>query len=757
MTDFLTALQRVWTGGHRTRWMHPVLMVGLTLASALPAAGQRDVDPSPHSDLALVSDRASIAAGQPFTVALRMTLDTGWHTYWLNAGDAGLPLQIQWDLPEGFRAGPLDWPVPELIPTPPFMSYGYEDEVLALATITPPASLPQGRPITIGGRADWLVCADVCIPAAGEVSLSLRVSAGTAEVEARWTSAVATTRDRLPRAADGWRTRAWAVDSAYVLEVEPPTGTRFVAPYLFADSGGVVEHALPQRVARAGAGVWRIRLAMPDYAEEAASRIGGLLVADVGAGRTSPGWMIEAAVEPAPSDDAAERSTVFLTGDVQETGGFTSSGPEFQPEAARVASSVPGFLIALAFAFLGGLILNLMPCVFPVLSVKVMTLVHDAGASRVGRMRHGLLFAAGVVVSFWALAGLLFGLRAAGSSLGWGFHLQSPAVVAILTLMFFALALGMSGVIEVGSALTRLGGTRSSRSDVDALLTGGLTVLVAAPCTAPFMGAALGYALVQPPALGLAVFTALGVGLAAPYSVLAATPALLSRLPRPGAWMETLKEALAFPLYATVVWLVWVFGRQVGMNAAAVLLLAITTTGFAAWLAGRAAGASRRGLRVATTAVGSLAVILSLWASRSATPSPSATSGNGRSSLETPAWEPFSTERVSELRGEGRTVFVNFTAAWCLSCQVNDRVALHTRSVTRAFEEADVALLKADWTSRDPVIADALQSFGRSGVPLYVVYPPDPSSQPEMLPALLTPGIVIEAIGRAEALRTARR
>lgn len=326
--------------------------------------------------------------------------------------------------------------------------------------------------------------------------------------------------------------------------------------------------------------------------------------------------------------------------------------------------------------------------------------------------------------------------------MGWGFQLQSPPVVAVLTLVLFALALNLAGVFEVGAGLTRLGGIGGGGGLRDSFLTGGLAVVVATPCTAPFMGAALGYALVQPPLVGFSVFTALGVGLALPYMVLSAVPKLMHRLPRPGPWMVTFRQVLAFPMFATSVWLVWVFGQQQGIDAAAVLLLGLTLLGFAAWFGGRPEARASRPTQLVSAGALAMALTVSLGASRSENEA----SQGGAAELE---WQEFSVAKVAELRSSGLPIFIDFTAAWCLSCQVNERVALRNAGVRNAFTESGVALLKADWTSRDPVIADVLASFGRSGVPLYVLYPADADGVPEILPAILTPGAVIDAIGRA--------
>ncbi|MDT8436143.1 MAG: thioredoxin family protein, partial [Gemmatimonadota bacterium] len=554
---------------------------------------------------------------------------------------------------------------------------------------------------------------------------------------------------RLPRPADAWTARAWTVDGGYVMEVAPAAGApsagapagaatpaSLPAPYLFVDSTMVIEHPQPQRVSRTGESI-RIFLPRSEFALEPAERLGGILVAELGAA-TGAAWVVETAVGPAPADPALAANAI-------ETGGLAAA----HAAAATTESAAGGMGIPLAllFAFLGGLLLNLMPCVFPVLSVKVLGFVEHGGGSAAGARRHGLAFAAGVVGSFLLLAGLLLALRAGGESLGWGFQLQSPVIVAALALLLFLLGLNLSGLFEVGAGLTRLGAIGGGRGTRDALLTGGLTVLVASPCTAPFMGAALGFALVQPPAAGLAVFTALGLGLAAPYVVLSFSPALLRRLPRPGPWMVTLRQALAFPLYATVAWLVWVFGRQAGIDATGLLLLALTLVAFGAWGLGRAAPARRPALaragRFASVVLLLAGTAVALQGARAARP-PSA-----EAAVPAGGWEAWSPDRVAELRAEGRPVFLDFTAAWCLSCQVNERVALATEPVRTAFADADVALLKADWTNRDPRITAALASFGRSGVPLYVLYPAGGTGDPDILPAVLTPGLVVAAVERA--------
>jgi thiol:disulfide interchange protein len=419
----------------------------------------------------------------------------------------------------------------------------------------------------------------------------------------------------------------------------------------------------------------------------------------------------------------------------------------------------PTLWLALGLAFLGGLLLNLMPCVFPVVSLKVLGFVKLAGERPAEVRRHGFSFAFGVLVAFWALAGLLLLLRHAGAELGWGFQLQSQGFIAFMTFLLFAIGLNLAGVFELGTSLGRLGNLAPRASGyTESALNGVLATIVATPCTAPFMGAALGFALTLSAAGSLLIFTSLAVGMAAPYVVLSLAPGLLRYLPRPGSWMETFKQALSFPLFATAAWLVWVFGHQAGVDGVLRLLLGLTLLGMAAWCWGRwgsalnVARASRLTGRTAAAAF----LFVGFALAQGSAPLPAAGGGLGSTMAAGPVgagsdgariqWEEFSAEAVSRHREAGRIVFVDFTAAWCLTCKVNERVALNVPEVVALVEDLDIAMLKADWTTRDPSITRALREFGRSGVPLYVVYSPDPFDAPRLLPELLTPAIVIRAL-----------
>jgi thiol:disulfide interchange protein/DsbC/DsbD-like thiol-disulfide interchange protein len=711
------------------------LLALLAVVSEAVRAQQAPNDLSPHSEIALLSEATAIQAGVPFTIALRLEIDRGWHTYWINAGDSGLPLEVAWELPDGFTAGPLRWPAPRLQPLPPLMSYGFENELVLLVDVTPPVTIRAGEQVALRGAADWLVCADVCLPASDSLTLTLPVE-NRARADESAAALIAAARDRLPRSLKALTANGWSDSSGYVVSFSSNGSAAWKAPYFFVRESPVVDHAKPQRIVRSGNQVW-MRLPYSEFADSAAVRLSGVLVTDVNDPAGSA-FEISVAVG-APTPEVA--GLAFDGASLLLTGGFAS---------VRSASEVPlpatSLFIALLLAFAGGLLLNLMPCVFPVLSVKALGLLESAQQNAAQRRRHGGAFVGGVLVSFWALAGLLFALRVGGNILGWGFQLQSPLVVAGLTLLLFSLALSLSGVFELGLGLTRLGNAGAGSRYRDSFITGALAVVVASPCTAPLMGGALGYALVQPAAVGLLVFTALALGFALPYALVSLEPRLLAKLPRPGRWMESLKQLLAFPVYATVVWLVWVFARQTGVDATAVLLLSLIGVAFGAWLWGRAA-ASTRGPLARLTAIA--IIIVSLTAAASGTRATTMSSTNVSGAAD--SWERFSPDRVAALRAERRPVLVDFTAAWCLSCQVNERIALKSTAARRAFAAANVALVKADWTSRDPEILKALQQFGRSGVPLYVLYPADPNAAPEVLPTLLTPSLVVDAVARASS------
>ncbi len=668
----------------------------------------------PHSQAELIAERTALTPGRPLTVALRLQMEEGWHVYWKNPGDSGMATSIAWALPAGFSAGAIQWPHPERIDVGPLTNYGYEHEVLLLVELQSPAALAPDAPIAIRAKADWLVCKEICLPASVDLALALPVAGTAATADPRWEAAFAEARAQLPIETQDWRVQASRRDGELTLQLTPPAGSpRLDDLAFFPEREGLVVNAERQRFERTPTG-YALHLKTPAAQSLGDARtLAGVLVARSGFG-SARALAIEVPIETAA--------------------------------AARAASASLALLAALLLAFGGGMLLNLMPCVFPVLAIKVLGVVQQTHGERARLRRHGLLFALGVLLSFWAIAGLLLALRAQGAALGWGYQLQSPAIVAALTLLFFVLGLNLSGVFRIGGALQSLaGGVRARGAHADALLTGMLATAVASPCTAPFMGAALGFALVQPALDAMLVFTALALGMAAPYVLLCFVPQLIRRLPRPGPWMETLRQSLAFPLYATVVWLVWVLGQQVGMDGVARLLAALVLVAAALWAVGRWGHAAPR----ARTAVRTIALALIVaglavaWPDRHVKQAVQAAQG---------AWQPWSEEAVRSALAQGRPAFVDFTAAWCVTCQVNKRLVLNAQAVERRFDELGVARFRADWTNRNPAITAALARMNRSGVPVYAVYSP-PGGPPVLLPEVLTRRLLLDALERAASRR----
>ncbi|HEU5283756.1 MAG TPA: protein-disulfide reductase DsbD domain-containing protein [Burkholderiales bacterium] len=662
----------------------------------------------PHSQAELIAERTAAVAGQALSVALRLQLEDGWHVYWKNPGDSGMATSIAWTLPRGFSASEIQWPHPARIDTGPLTNYGYEREVLLLVDLRPPADLAPAGSVSIRAKADWLVCKEICLPASADLALELPAAASAAPVDARWAAAFGEARARLPVTSRDWQVQASQRDGELTVHVVASGGERRLDGLtFFPEREGLIVNAERQRFERTQTG-YLLHLTTPVRSIGDTRRLAGVLVAQ-------------------PDFGTARALELDLPID------FVSP--------AR-ASARAGLVAALLLAFGGGLLLNLMPCVFPVLAIKVLGVVQQSHG-RPARLRsHGLLFALGVLLSFWTIAGLLLALRAQGAALGWGYQLQSPAVVAALALLFFVLALNLSGVFQIGGALQSVAGNvRARGAHADALLTGVLATAVASPCTAPFMGAALGFALVQPAPDAMLVFTALALGMAAPYLLLCFVPQLMRRLPRPGPWMETLKQLLAFPLYATVVWLAWVLGQQVGIDGAARLLAGLVLVGAALWTFGHWAHAAR-GART-----GARAVALALFLAGIAVAWPDPRAGQPAQAAQS-AWRPWSEEAVRGALAQGRPAFVDFTAAWCVTCQVNKRLVLSAQAVDRRFAELGIARFRADWTNRDPAITAALARMNRSGVPVYALYSPA-GGAPVLLPEVLTRRLVLDALERA--------
>lgn len=685
----------------------PLILRSLFLALlAVPLLAQAadSAAATEHVKARLVSSQAAVSPGQRFTVALEQDIKSHWHTYWLNPGDSGQATSLDW---QGAEAGPIQWPTPTVQPIGPLVNYGYEGRVALLVDLTVPADAKAGGRFQPVAEVRWLVCKDVCIPEQVTLGLDLPVAASG---------------QPGPDAAqiDEWR-RAIPQPAPFAVQLKPaPQGVQMVGPmagvtkaYFFADTWGAVTHSAPQAL-KADADGWTLDIAAGDEPVKAGQPLSGVLVLTTGTSEQA--WTVSA-----PMPEGAGKGP----------GPADLSAPAPADPVAAAPDASLSLLPALALALLGGLILNLMPCVFPVLSIKALALVKQGD-----HKREGLAYTAGVLVSFAVLAGVLIALRAGGQQVGWGFQFHSPVFVLVVAYLLFAVGLNLSGFFDLGGSFTGLGSGLAARQGLaGSFFTGVLAAVVATPCTAPFMGAALAFALAQPAAVMLAVFLALGLGLALPFLVLAFWPAAQRWLPRPGAWMDKFKQFLAFPMYAAVVWLLWVLAQQAGPDGVALALGGLVLIAFGLWWR-RASNASAVGTVAALAGVG-LALGLSAWVQ------PVAAVAQAESGAEA-----YSAERLAELRAQNQPVFVNMTASWCISCLVNERVALSRPEVKAAFAKGGIAYLKGDWTREDPAITAVLKAHGRSGVPLYLYYAPG-ASEAQVLPQILTPGLVIEAVSSA--------
>ncbi len=678
-----------------------------------------------HVEAELVAARTALTPGQPLTVALRLAMQRGWHTYWQNPGDSGLPTTLEWKLPAGLSAGPIQWPVPRVLPVGPLVNYGYEGEVLLLVDIAAAPTLQSGETTTLSARADWLVCKEICIPEGADLALTLPI-ATQANADPRWGEAIAKVRSALPHPLTGWRVAAKGEGDKVELTLAPEAGAGDPGALRFLPfTEGKIEPAGAQVAMRSGS-ARKLLLPVANQRVGDFTRLAGLVTASNGFGEAS-----------------AASIDVPLTGTV--VAGTAKASPAAQASPAFTASGEPALpmLVALAFAFIGGVLLNLMPCVFPVLSLKVLGFAAHRD-SRAAMRTHGLAFAAGVVVSFWLLAAGLIALRAAGQQLGWGFQLQSPAVVTALAVLFFALALNLSGVFEVSQLLpSSLASWTARNAYVNDALSGVVAVVIASPCSAPFMGAALGYALTESPLVTWMTLTSLGLGMALPYVLLAFFPAWRTRLPKPGPWMLRLRHLLAFPLYATVIWLVWVLGAQLDNDAVGRLGAMLVLIALGLWLWPAMHGDNRLWRAGAVAAIACAVVIgAPLF---SAVPGDDVTTKTVKTALpDSGPWRSYTADRIAELTSTGRPVFVDFTAAWCVTCQVNKQLVLNTDTVQQAFVGSNVALVRADWTRRDPDIGRALAALGRNGVPVYVLY--RPGKVPLLLPEVLQQRMILDAL-----------
>ena len=677
-----------------------LVIAGLTPAAAMESAPVV----SKRATVTLVTDTDSVTPGSPFGVALRLRLADGWHTYWKNPGDAGVPPEFTLDPPPAAISG-IDWPTPARIAEGDVMTYGYVGEVLLPARVT----LAPGGTV-VQAHANWLVCKDICVPEEGDFRLELKAGPSAPSAQAPLFAAHAA---RTPRPSP-W---AATISSDGTLAVRGPelTAATVAEAWFIPDRTGQIQDSAPQRLTLLAGG---FDLALRGTAP--ASPLTGVL---------------------SVRDRAGTQTDVVLAA---------------SPGSPVAAETMP-LIEILGFAFLGGLILNLMPCVFPVLAMKAVAMAR--GAAHGTWRGHALSYTAGVLVTFGLLSGLLLGARAAGMASGWGFQFASPAFVAAMAWLLFVVGLNLSGVFQIGgAAVTNLGGGlvrpegrlgNMWGGHAGSFFTGLLAVLVATPCTAPFMGAAIAGGLAAPPPVTILVFLVMGLGLASPYLALAAVPGLGRRLPRPGAWMEIMKQVLAFPMYGAAVWLLWVVSQQTGSDGMLMTAVGCVLLGFAAWALGLSQTMEGRTRHIGQSAaafavIATLALLAGIGAAPYAATAAADPSASGA--------EPLTAGKLAALRADNRPVFVNVTAAWCVTCLVNERVALNTGAVRAAFAARHVAYLKGDWTRQDPALTAFLRENGRDGVPLYLYFPPS-GGAPERLPQILTEGTVLAALESGGTIR----
>ena len=635
-----------------------------------------------------------VEAGKPVWLGLQLAHQPEWHTYWKNSGDSGLPTTLEWQLPAGFSAGEIAWPTPKKIPLGNLANYGYEGTVLLPVPLTVPARFAASQ-FDVKLKASWLICRKECIPQEGEFSLSLPARGSTAASGGQFQAAFDAAPRPLPTGASQLDVGSTQLN---VSLAGLPAALRGQTLAVFPETSNLIQPAGPWQQAWEGA-VWTAQLPLSSQRTESPARV-PVVVAYQG-----EAWRIDAPVRG--EWPAAAPAPAALSPALQAALRANAAAP-------TPAAQSTGLLAALLGALLGGLILNLMPCVFPVLAIKVVGFVNEK--SRAARLTAGLAYTAGVVLSFLALGALLLGLRATGDQLGWGFQLQNPAVVAGLAALFTLLGLNLAGLFDFGSILPgRVVNLQAKNPSVNAFLSGVLATAIASPCTAPFMGASLGFAVGLPAAQALAVFGAIGIGMALPYLAASALPGVARLLPRPGAWMVTFKQLMAFPMFATVAWLVWVLGQQSGINGAGALLALLVLLALAVW-SFSLRGTARRAIATVSLALGAAG----LWMVGPSVVRP----------VEAPAaaasarWQDWQPGRVEQLNAQGQSVFVDFTAAWCVTCQYNKTSTLADAAVLADMDVKNVALLRADWTRRDPEVTRALAALGRSGVPVYVLYQP---------------------------------
>jgi thiol:disulfide interchange protein DsbD len=698
-----------------------VALIGRSAAGAAEA----------HVTAALVSSETAVQPGKPFVAALRLVHEASWHTYWVNPG-TGLATSLKWKLPPGWKAGDIHWPVPQVITDRDgnVTGNGYTGDLLLPVTLTPPADAPAGSSVTLTVEAEWLMCQNVCVPGNATVSDTLTI-AGAEQSDPQWHDRIAGIEAHLPRSDAAWSFAAQREAKAIRLHVIPGSGAGAVPGKLhfFSTDGLIAYDGAQSTQPDAQGGVDLVLPISPDGPTDATG-LHGVLAA-------TPGWRPDGSLPGLAVDTGFGTAGAAGSSAAGQSALGTTSSTDASSVAAATAAAPVNLLGTLVLAFFGGLILNLMPCVFPVLGIKILGFVNQAGTDRKKVVTHGLVYTAGVFLSFWALAGVLAVLRHGGAQLGWGFQLQSPVFVFGLTAGLLVFALNLSGVFEFGLSATSIGGSLQSKSGYSgSFFTGVLATVVATPCAAPFLAPALGAALTLSVGASFAVFSAIALGLSMPYLLLSAFPAAVKLLPRPGAWMETFKQLMAFPLYATVGGLLWVLAGQVPEQGYLNVFLGLVVVALAVWVYGRFCGPmASAGRRRFGSLAGLVLLAAGAWVGWPRAQQP-----------EDIVWEKWSPEEVAKLHDEGRIVYVDFTARWCATCQANKKVVFHSDDVLRAFHDKHIATLRGDWTNQDPAITAELAKYHRSAVPFNQVWVPG-RPDPIILSELLRPAEVLKAVG----------
>ena len=687
----------------------PVALAATSASAQVQQLGDGGPGPikAPHLTAELVSLAPSVAPGGSVYVGLVVTLDQHWHVYWSNAGDSGNPPTITWTLPKGVTAGPIRYPAPSRLPLGPLMDFGYEDEVTFPVSIAVAPTVPAGR-IHLDAQVRWLVCREVCIPGKAKMGIDLNIVPGAAP--AKLVGPISGALNLVPRPLPAnMKISVLGGKTDFVVTLikgDPQAEAEF---YPFDPDQ--IQNAADQKIEKLKDGV---RIRIPRAIDSDHPGVTG----------------------PLPA-------TLHGVIKLSDTESYDVTAPVVAGEIAAPlpAPGAPGgsvtLISALGLAFFGGIILNLMPCVFPVLFLKGLQLMRSSQSERKHLRTHGIVYTLGILASFWAIVAALLLVRAGGSQAGWGFQLQSPTFLTILASGVFFFALSLAGLFDIGLSLTSVGGEYAQKEGfAGSFFTGVLATVVATPCTAPLMGAAIGFALAQPAWVTFGVFTALGLGLATPYMLLAAQPAWTRILPKPGAWMEIFKQLTAVIFFATVIWLTYVYGSLFaggqdggqGIYRTALLLGCFLVLTIAGWVLGK--WPARWGSAIAAIVIAAVGLSLPLY----------------QPADHHLVWAPYSQAALDQARKDGHPVFIDFTAAWCLSCQVNERAVLRSADVQRQFSSGKVTLLKADWTQYDPEITKELASLNRSGVPTYVIYPASATAAPDVLPELLTKSLVLDAL-----------